>query len=138
MREESCDSDGRRSTARDDDRITPLGRILRRTSLDELPQLFNVVEGDMSLVGPRPHALGSLAGDQLFWHVDRRYWLRHAIKPGITGLAQVRGFRGATDHRDDLMLRLQCDLEYASRWSLFIDAYILLRTFAVLVHKRAY
>ena len=138
MREESCDSDGRRSTSRDDDRITPLGRILRRTSLDELPQLFNVVEGDMSLVGPRPHALGSLAGDQLFWHVDRRYWLRHAIKPGITGLAQVRGFRGATDHRDDLMLRLQCDLEYASRWSLFIDAYILLRTFAVLVHKRAY
>ncbi|MBX9881833.1 MAG: sugar transferase [Sphingomonas sp.] len=138
MREESCDSDGRRSTARDDDRITPLGRILRRTSLDELPQLFNVVEGDMSLVGPRPHALGSLAGDQLFWHVDRRYWLRHAIKPGITGLAQVRGFRGATDHRDDLMLRLQCHLEYASRWSLFIDAYILLRTFAVLVHKRAY
>lgn len=138
MHVETCDSDGHRSTSRDDDRITRVGRFLRHTSLDELPQLFNVLEGDMSLVGPRPHALGSLAGDQLFWHVDRRYWLRHAIKPGITGPAQVRGYRGATDHRDDLMSRLQCDLEYASRWSMIIDAYILLRTFAVLVHKRAY
>lgn len=138
MREESSDPDGSRSASRIDDRITPVGRLIRRTSLDELPQLLNVLEGDMSLVGPRPHALGSLAGSELFWHVDQRYWLRHAIKPGITGLAQVRGFRGATDHRDDLMQRLQCDLEYVSNWSLMTDLAILLRTAAVVVHKKAY
>lgn len=138
MRVETSDHNGSRSASRNDDRITAVGRIIRRTSLDELPQLFNVLEGDMSLVGPRPHALGSLAGDELFWHVDRRYWLRHAIKPGITGLAQVRGFRGATDHRNDLMQRLQCDLEYVSNWSLITDITILIRTFLVLVHKKAY
>lgn len=138
MRVETSDHAGTRSASRDDDRITPVGRIIRRTSLDELPQLFNVLEGDMSLVGPRPHALGSLAGDELFWHVDRRYWLRHAIKPGITGLAQVRGFRGATDHRNDLMQRLQADLEYVSRWSLMRDFAILVQTAKVVVHKKAY
>lgn len=138
MRVETSDHDGARSASRDDDRITRVGRLIRRTSLDELPQLINVLEGDMSLVGPRPHALGSLAGDELFWHVDRRYWLRHSIKPGITGLAQVRGFRGATDHRDDLMHRLQCDLEYVSNWSLMTDIAILMRTVAVVIHKKAY
>lgn len=138
MRVDASDHNGSRSATRDDDRITAVGRFIRKTSVDELPQLFNVLEGDMSLVGPRPHALGSLAGDQLFWHIDRRYWLRHAIKPGITGLAQVRGFRGATDHRDDLMQRLQCDLEYVSGWSLMIDISILARTAAVIVHKKAY
>lgn len=138
MRAETSDHNGTRSAAIDDDRITRVGKFIRRTSLDELPQLFNVLEGDMSLVGPRPHALGSLAGDELFWHVDRRYWLRHAIKPGITGLAQVRGFRGATDHRDDLMLRLRCDLEYVSNWSLMTDVSILFRTFSVMAHKKAY
>lgn len=138
MRVESSDHAGARSASRDDDRITPVGRFIRRTSLDELPQLFNVLEGDMSLVGPRPHALGSLAGDELFWHVDRRYWLRHAIKPGITGLAQVRGYRGATDHRDDLTDRLKADLEYVSNWSLMRDLTILTRTALVMVHKKAY
>lgn len=138
MRVELTDHDGARSASLADNRITWFGRIIRRTSLDELPQLFNVLEGDMSLVGPRPHALGSLAGTELFWHVDRRYWLRHAIKPGITGLAQVRGFRGATDHRDDLMQRLLADLEYVANWSLMHDMSILMRTVAVLVHKKAY
>lgn len=138
MRVETTDNAGARSASMDDDRITSVGRIIRRTSLDELPQLFNVLEGDMSLVGPRPHALGSLAGDELFWHVDKRYWLRHAIKPGITGLAQVRGFRGATDHRDDLMQRLLSDLEYVADWSLMKDMTILFRTATVVVHKKAY
>ncbi|WP_043154783.1 DUF3054 family protein [Sphingobium sp. Ant17] len=138
MRVETSDHSGARSATRDDDRITRVGRVIRRTSLDELPQLFNVLNGDMSLVGPRPHALGSLAGDELFYHIDRRYWLRHAIKPGITGLAQVRGFRGATDHRDDLMHRLQADLEYVADWSLLRDLMILLRTLGVIVHKKAY
>ena len=92
----------------------------------------------MSLVGPRPHALGSLAGDRLFWHVDERYWLRHTIKPGITGLAQVRGHRGATMRGDDLAQRLQSDLEYVSNWSILGDVAILIRTSLVIIHRNAY
>lgn len=138
MRVDVADSNGDRSTARDDDRITRVGRLIRTTSIDELPQLFNVLRGDMSLVGPRPHALGSMAGDQLFWNVDTRYWLRHAIKPGITGLAQVRGFRGATDHRNDLADRLHSDLEYVTAWSVGRDLAILCRTLLVIIHQKAY
>ena len=126
------------STARDDARITRVGRFLRRTSLDELPQLFNVMAGDMSLVGPRPHALGSLAGDDLFWRVDRRYWTRHALKPGLTGLAQVRGYRGPTETEDALRNRVHSDLEYLTRWSVGLDVLILLRTVRVLLHPNAY
>ena len=135
---EGTDGDGTRSTARGDDRITRIGRLIRATSIDELPQLFNVINDDMSLVGPRPHALGSRAGAELFWLVDRRYWLRHTIKPGLTGLAQVRGHRGATDHVADLMKRLESDIEYLSHWSLFGDLAILARTLFVLVHRNAY
>src|SRR3546814_16333499 len=82
----------------------------------------------MSLVGPRPHALGSRAGGALFWDVDRRYWYRHATKPGLTGLAQVRGYRGATDHHSDLTHRLTADLEYLSGWTLWRDITILFLT----------
>lgn len=114
MRVEKSDAAGNQSTQRDDDRVTRVGRIIRSTSVDELPQLFNVLRGDMSIVGPRPHALGSLAGESLFWEVDEQYWVRHALKPGITGLAQIRGFRGATERRSDLELRLQSDLEYVN------------------------
>jgi polysaccharide biosynthesis protein PslA len=138
MRVETSDSDGTRSASRDDDRITRIGRLIRRTSIDELPQLINVLFGEMSLVGPRPHALGSLAGDELFWRVDRQYWHRHALKPGITGLAQVRGFRGATEHRRDIVNRLGADLEYLQGWSLWRDIGILAKTAQVLVHKNAY
>ena len=138
MHVEACDAVGATSTSRGDRRITRVGRVIRATSIDELPQLFNVLNGDMSLVGPRPHALGSMAGDQLFWHVDERYWLRHAIKPGLTGLAQVRGQRGATDHRDDLARRLESDLAYVANWSVLRDVVILVRTLQVLVHRNAY
>ena len=138
MRTDLCDMDGNRSASRDDDRVTRVGRFIRATSIDELPQLFNVLLGDMSLVGPRPHALGSLAGDTLFWEVDSRYWHRHASKPGITGLAQIRGFRGATNVREDLTNRLQADLEYLVGWSLWRDIAILLGTLRVLVHKNAF
>lgn len=138
MRRADGDGRGDRSTARDDDRITRVGRLIRRTSIDELPQLFNVLSGQMSLVGPRPHALGSQAGDKLFWEVDGRYWQRHALKPGLTGLAQVRGLRGATDHESDLQRRLDADLEYLHGWSLWRDIAILLKTLRVMIHDRAY
>ena len=123
---------------RDDRRITRVGRLIRSTSIDELPQLLNVVAGSMSLVGPRPHALGSLAGSQLFWEVDDRYWHRHACKPGLTGLAQVRGFRGATHRREDLVNRLQADLEYLNGWTIWRDLSIIVGTARVIVHRNAF
>jgi exopolysaccharide biosynthesis polyprenyl glycosylphosphotransferase len=132
------DADGAQSTMRGDRRITRIGRLIRATSIDELPQLFNVLHGDMSLVGPRPHALGSLAGFERFWEVDQRYWHRHSLKPGITGLAQVRGLRGATHEREDLVRRLQADLEYLDQWTLWRDIAILGATVRVLVHPNAF
>lgn len=138
MRADRADLRGNQSATRDDDRVTRVGRLLRRTSADELPQLLNVLLGSMSVVGPRPHALGSLAGEQLFWHIDERYWHRHSLKPGITGLAQVRGFRGATHTREHLTSRLQSDLEYVAGWSLWRDVEIVARTARVLVHEDAY
>lgn len=138
MRVAATDQDGARSTTRNDDRVTRLGRILRRTSIDELPQLLNVLVGDMSIVGPRPHALGSLAGDKLFWEVSQQYWLRHRLKPGITGLAQVRGYRGATHEQIDLENRLRADLEYIQGWRLSRDVGIILSTIFVIVHPRAF
>ena len=138
MQREQQDRSGDRSTARDDRRITRIGRLIRATSIDELPQLINVIRGEMSLVGPRPHALGSQAGDKLFWEVDQRYWQRHTLKPGITGLAQVRGLRGATDLESDLVQRLQADLEYLDGWTIWRDVAILAATLRVLIHEKAY
>jgi polysaccharide biosynthesis protein PslA len=90
------------------------------------------------MVGPRPHALGSMANSKLFWDIDRNYWLRHAAVPGLTGLAQVRGFRGATLSQADLENRLAADLEYIQCWSLGLDLQILARTFGVIIHRNAY
>ena len=92
----------------------------------------------MSLVGPRPHAIGSQAGSKLFWEVDQRYWQRHSLKPGLSGLAQVRGYRGATDDESDLVNRLQCDLEYLEGWTIMRDVQIVLLTLRVLAHDRAF
>ncbi len=92
----------------------------------------------MSLVGPRPHAIGSQAGDKLFWEVDLRYWQRHALKPGLSGLAQVRGLRGATDREADLAHRLQSDLEYLENWTIGRDIKIIFMTLRVLAHERAF
>lgn len=138
MQVSQCDTRGMQSAVRGDTRVTRVGRFIRATSIDELPQLFNVVHGDMSLVGPRPHALGSLAGLERFWDIDHRYWHRHSLKPGITGLAQIRGLRGATLEREDLVLRLQADLEYLNEWSLLRDIGILASTVRVLIHPNAY
>jgi len=138
MRVQHHDLAGTRSASLNDDRVTLVGRFIRRTSIDELPQLINVLRGDMSIVGPRPHAIGSLAGDKRFWEVDPRYLLRHSLKPGLTGLAQVRGLRGATDTEADLRQRLQADLEYVDGWTVLRDVRIVLGTIRVLVHHRAF
>ena len=138
MYAENSDLRGDKSASRNDDRVTRVGQFIRKTSIDELPQLLNVLGGDMSLVGPRPHALGSLAGNDLFWQASKQYWLRHALKPGITGLAQIRGFRGATQKVDDLEQRVRCDLEYLTNWSIGLDLMIILKTFRVIVHRNAY
>lgn len=138
MKVDKNDAEGARSTGREDDRITRIGAIIRRTSIDELPQLINVLTGDMSIVGPRPHALGSQANNKFFWEVDAQYWRRHCLKPGLTGLAQVRGHRGATEKESDLTDRLQSDLEYISGWSLRRDIEIVFRTLLVLRHSNAY
>ena len=120
--------DERRQALRGDARVTRVGRWLRATSLDELPQLLNVVRGEMSLVGPRPHAPGTRAGDRPFERVVARYAARHRVRPGLTGLAQVRGLRGETATEDRLVARIEADLEYIENWSLVRDAVILART----------
>ncbi len=133
-----ADGDGAISAAREDARVTRVGNFIRRTSLDELPQLINVLRGDMSLVGPRPHAVGSQAGDKHFWQVDTRYWQRHSLRPGLSGLAQIRGLRGATEQEADLADRLRADLEYLEGWTIWRDIRIILLTLRVVMHHRAF
>jgi polysaccharide biosynthesis protein PslA len=123
---------------RSDPRITRVGRFLRRSSLDELPQLFNVISGEMSLVGPRPHAASTRAGDRLFGDVVATYAARHKVKPGMTGWAQVSGWRGETDTEEKLVRRLEHDLHYIENWSVLFDLYILIRTLPALFSSRAY
>ena len=125
--------------SRHDPRVTRVGAFLRRTSLDELPQLINVLTGSMSLVGPRPHAPSTRAGGRLFSDVVSSYAARHKVKPGITGWAQVNGWRGETDTEQKLVKRLEHDLYYIENWSPWFDLYILAKTAAtVLSHKSAY
>ena len=120
---------------RQDERVTAIGRLLRRSSLDELPQLFNVALGEMSLVGPRPHPLEL---NRLFKSRIPRYMLRHKVKPGITGWAQVNGFRGITDTEEKMALRIEHDLWYIQNWSLWLDMKILLQTPLAMIHRNAF
>lgn len=132
-----CEDGGAVAQAqRDDARITPFGALLRRTSLDELPQLFNVLQGSMSLVGPRPHAV---AHNEYYRARINGYMLRHKVKPGITGWAQVHGWRGETDSLDKMGRRIDYDLAYIHHWSLWLDLWILFLTlFRGFVHRNAY
>jgi len=114
-----------RQATREDERITPLGRFLRRTSLDELPQFFNVLQGRMSVVGPRPHAV---AHNEMYRKLIKGYMIRHKVKPGITGLAQISGARGETETLEKMEARIRYDLEYLRNWSLRLDLWIVYRT----------
>lgn len=121
---------------RNDARVTPLGAFLRRTSLDELPQFFNVLRGDMSIVGPRPHAV---AHNEQYRKQVSGYMLRHKVKPGITGWAQINGWRGETDTLDKMQKRVEYDLEYIEHWSLWLDLKIILLTlFKGFLNKNAF
>jgi len=136
---DQCDPFARKQVTRDDPRVTPLGRWLRRSSFDELPQLVNVVKGDMSLVGPRPHAADArIAGRDYDDAVDG-YFARHRVKPGVTGWAQVNGWRGETDTVEKIRGRVDCDLAYIENWSMALDLYILFLTpFALIFGDNAY
>ena len=133
MRTDMTDAGGGVQTCRGDARITRLGGILRRSSLDELPQLLNVLKGDMSLVGPRPHPVGMKTKNKLCHEIVETYAHRHRVKPGITGWAQVNGYRGATSEPEHLVRRVECDLYYIEHWSLLLDLKILMRTVTSIV-----
>jgi Undecaprenyl-phosphate glucose phosphotransferase len=128
---ERCDASGARQASRNDPRVTRVGRFLRKASLDELPQLFDVVAGDMSIVGPRPHPVAMRVADRPYSEAVSAYFARHRVKPGLTGLAQVNGWRGETDTLFKAQKRLECDLHYIENWSLLLDIKIMARTFVV-------
>ena len=133
------DHSAKKSVTKDDPRVTKVGRFIRKTSIDELPQLFNVLMGTLSLVGPRPHVPNQLANNLLFEEVADGYMARHKVKPGITGWAQIHGWRGEIDTDDKLKQRVQHDIYYIENWSLALDLYILASTpFRLLNQKGAY
>lgn len=128
MRTEATDQKAARQVTAGDDRVTRVGRFIRKTSLDELPQIFNIITGEMSIVGPRPHAIGMLSGGAEASKLVETYAHRHRIKPGLTGWAAVNGSRGPVDTPEDVRRRVQLDLEYVERQSFWLDVSIILRT----------
>jgi len=139
MRTDLLDFGGAKQTQRGDPRITRVGNFLRRSSIDELPQLWNVLRGEMSIVGPRPMPLQMRVHDKLNHEIVSEYAHRHRVKPGLTGWAQVNGYRGAVETPEDLRARVTYDLQYIDNWSLWFDIKIILRTVTVCVgHQNAY
>lgn len=139
MRYDASDPSGQTQTVPDDPRVTRVGRFLRTWSLDELPQFINVLQGRMSIVGPRAHVPSMLAGDQLYYEVIDEYASRHRVKPGITGLSQINGYRGETDTLEKARKRVEYDISYIDNWSLLLDLKIIFLTpFAVIKQTNAY
>ncbi|GAC1331890.1 MAG: undecaprenyl-phosphate glucose phosphotransferase [Beijerinckiaceae bacterium] len=140
MYADQLDPGARKLVTRDDPRVTRVGRFIRKTSLDELPQLFNVVfKGNLSLVGPRPHAMTARAADHLYDEVVDGYFARHRVRPGITGWAQIHGWRGETDTQEKIQRRVEHDLYYIENWSILLDLYIIAVTpFALAKSENAY
>ncbi len=126
------DPGGAVQATRNDSRVTRLGGFLRKSSLDELPQFINVLAGDMSVVGPRPHPVGLRSSGRPFEEIVNRYAARHRVKPGITGWAQVNGWRGETDTLEKLEKRVECDLYYIDNWSIWFDLVIIIKTIFVI------
>jgi putative colanic acid biosynthesis UDP-glucose lipid carrier transferase len=127
------DGDVVRQATKNDSRVTRFGAFLRKTSLDELPQFINVLQGRMSVVGPRPHAV---AHNEMYRKLIRGYMIRHKVRPGITGLAQVNGYRGETETVDKMKARIEYDLMYLRNWSLLLDLQVILKTFLVVLKKQ--
>jgi len=132
MFNEQGDEEAERLTMKGDPRVTPLGRFLRRAGIDELPQLFNVLRGEMSIIGPRPHALKASSGGRPYSEVVAGYAERHKIRPGISGWAQVNGWRGDSDGEEGLRRRVEHDIYYMEHWSLAFDILIMVRTLLVI------
>jgi putative colanic acid biosynthesis UDP-glucose lipid carrier transferase len=132
----NLDSD-RVQVTKNDTRVTKIGKFLRKSNIDELPQFFNVLIGDMSVVGPRPHMLKHTVE---FKDLEEDYMVRHFVKPGITGLAQINGFRGEIKHPDLLKKRLEKDIAYLENWSMALDSQIIVKTIFVSIKgdKNAY
>ncbi len=128
MRTDLCDASGVAQTVKGDPRITAIGAFLRKSNIDELPQLLNVLKGDMSLIGPRCHAIGMMAAGKLYEDLCPDYHDRHIMRPGITGLAQMRGLRGPTVRADKSRARVKCDIYYVQNFSLVLDVKILIGT----------
>ncbi|CAN7241655.1 MULTISPECIES: undecaprenyl-phosphate glucose phosphotransferase [unclassified Devosia] len=135
MRTDMLDAGAAKLVTKGDPRVTRVGKFIRKTSIDELPQLFNVLKGELSVVGPRPHALQAKADNKLYYEAVEGYFARHRVKPGMTGWAQIHGWRGETDTIDKIMQRVNHDLYYIENWSLLLDLYIVLMTPVSLVAK---
>ena len=134
---DQLDASAAKLVTRDDPRVTRVGRFIRKTSIDELPQLFNVVfKGDLSLVGPRPHAMHAKAADRQYDEVVDGYFARHRVKPGLTGWAQINGWRGETDTQEKIQQRVEHDLYYIENWSILFDFYILAVTPMALIKPK--
>jgi Undecaprenyl-phosphate glucose phosphotransferase len=133
---EQQDIGGELRTRRNDPRITPVGRIIRKLSIDELPQILNVLKGEMSIVGPRPHAIHMKVGDNFYLDAVRGYAARHRVKPGITGLAQVRGLRGEIQTIERAKRRVELDMHYIDNWSIGLDFRIILETVVGVIYDR--